>query len=97
MRKYGISVRIILDHVFCMADAIWILHAHSSSTTHMANRKTLEKVTANPNFVDGFIAGSKGYWADRNPHKANSFEWISWSAGWLRGREYYMDEGWWLQ
>ncbi len=53
-----------------------------------------EKITRNEEFTDGFAIGAAGYWITENPHKVNSFEWMSWNAGWLKGRMYYMDEGW---
>lgn len=59
----------------------------------MANRKTTEKVTENHYFNTGYKRAVMGY-GYQNPYVAESFEWMSFMAGWLAGRKYYMDEGW---
>jgi len=60
----------------------------------MANGKSKEVVTTNSEYTNGFVAGAAGHWFIKNPHIHNSFEWMSWTEGWIRGREYYLDEGW---
>lgn len=54
----------------------------------------METVTVNNEYTDGFESGAAGCWATENPHTPDSFEWMSWVAGWTKGREYYLDEGW---
>ena len=54
----------------------------------------MEPVTNNKEYTDGYLAGAIGESYRSNPHKANSFEWMSWDDGWNRGRRFYLDEGW---
>lgn len=93
--RHGLHAYFILVQVLHVPDlALRISHPDRSRPTNMANRKTTEVVTRNEEYTTGFIAGVSGVWVTANPYVVNSFEWLSWTAGWTKGRFHYMDEGW---
>lgn len=93
--RLGFHVYFLLAQVSCLSYlALWILHHHCYWTTNMANRKAPEVVTNNKEYTDGYLAAAIGLsWRD-NPYTSDSWEWLSWDAGWHKGRQFYLDEGW---
>jgi hypothetical protein len=54
----------------------------------------METVTRNEAYTDGFVAALSGLFITANPYGRDTFEGMSWCAGWHKGRLHYLDEGW---